>query len=313
MQEKRNIRLLISLVILLVLTTVVFLYNNSDGSQKIDKDIFRNVDLKTIDQVSFSTRNKIVELKYNGSQWLVNNKYKADRNLVDVLFATLHQAEPKRPVALSLKDSLNNTLKQSGVKVSLFSEGKMIKTFYAGGNALKTQAYFLREGDDTPYIMVIPGYRVYASGILELDVNGWRDKRIFDFNWRNFKSLSATFPGDAKQNFKVSFVDKYFSIENLQTDTTKLNNYLDAISYLTAHQFIDRSFSSRYDSLAQTPPVVKIEIKDVADRVFPLEVFFPLKNDPNVLGQVSEGEFILLQQQTIAPLVRGRNYFEQKN
>ncbi len=42
--------------------------------------------------------------------------------------------------------------------------------------------------------MNIPGYRVYVSGIFELDESGWREKRVFAFNWQNFQKLDAHFP-----------------------------------------------------------------------------------------------------------------------
>ena len=47
-----------------------------------------------------------VTLKYNGSRWKVNDEFNADPIMIDVLFATLQQAEPRRPLAASLKDSV---------------------------------------------------------------------------------------------------------------------------------------------------------------------------------------------------------------
>jgi dihydroorotase len=50
MQQKRNIRLLISLCVLIVITTVVlFLFNREEAV--VDKTVFRVEDLKTIDKV----------------------------------------------------------------------------------------------------------------------------------------------------------------------------------------------------------------------------------------------------------------------
>jgi hypothetical protein len=194
MQEKRNVRLMISFVLLTAITVIAYWWLTSESTTiKIDKNIFKVEDFKSIDQVVIESPSGKVELKYGSSKWLVNEKYEADRNLIDVLFATLQQAEPKRPVAASLKDSLVNVVKHEGVKVSLMSDDKSVKVFFVGGNASKTQTYFLLDGTDDPYLMTIPGYRVYVSGIFELAENGWRDKRIFNFRWENFKSLTASF------------------------------------------------------------------------------------------------------------------------
>src|SRR5690606_27214845 len=130
----------------------------------------------------------------------------------------------KRPVAKASRDSIFNALAQSGVTVSLYAGDESRKKFYAGGNRAKTQALFADPETQQVYAMAIPGYRVYVSGILELGVNGWRDKLVFGFNWRNFKTLEAHFPGKSSEDFSVSMTGAFFAVQELQkTDTAKLN------------------------------------------------------------------------------------------
>ncbi|HEY8938510.1 MAG TPA: DUF4340 domain-containing protein [Cyclobacteriaceae bacterium] len=311
MQEKKNIRLLISLVILIALTSVVYWFSQEKSTVEIDRTIFRVEDFKAVDEVTFESKGKTITLKFDGTRWRVNGLYDADRHLVDVLFATLQQAEPKRPVAASIKDSISNVILHNGVKVSLKASGKDLKVFYAGGNLSKTQAYFLNTND--PYIMVIPGYRVYASGILELDENGWRDKRIFNFSWRNFKEFTAQFPTQPKQNFRAAYFNNFFGVEGLaESDTIKLNAFMDGMMRLAADNFVKEGQSPRYDSLAKTTPAMIIEVKDIADRKYPLIIFNPIRKDPYVLGLLGNKEAVLFQHDQIAPLVRGKDYFIKK-
>lgn len=311
MQEKKNIRLIILLVVLLVTTGFAYWLSLDEDSVLIDKTVFRVNDLKVIDKITFESQHAKVELKLDGVHWKVNDRFDADRNLIEVLFATLQQAEPKRPVALMLKDSISREIKNKGVKVSLFAAKAPLKIFYAGGNTQKTQAYF--EGEDgVPYIMVIPGYRVYTAGIMELDESGWREKRIFNFNWRNFKNLSAAFPTEAKQDFEIAFIENYFGIKGLaQSDTTKLNNYLDAVSLLGADKYTKSGTSKIYDSLVNTQPAMRIEVKDVTDHTYSLAIYHHLKNDAHVLGK-SGDDLLVFDFQKIAPLVRGKDYFKVK-
>jgi hypothetical protein len=304
MQEKRNIRLIISLF-LLTAATVGVLWMNGRSDVSLDKNIFKLEDSKNIDRIVLESANEKINLKFNGTRWIVNEKYEADRNLVDVLFATIQQAEPKRPVSSLLRDSLSNALERNGVKVSFFGADKQALTFFAGGNPKKTQAYFRKQGDDTPYVMIIPGYRVYTSGIFELGANGWREKRIFNFNWRNFKSLTATFSQTPTQSFKVTFIDRYFGIEGInQIDTTKLNNYLDAVSLLAADAFIENP-----DSLSQLEPQVTIEVMDVADRRYALSVFPRQVARPSVVGKIEEEQLVTFYPQKITEILRTRDYF----
>jgi hypothetical protein len=308
MQEKKNIRLII-LLVLLISATVIISWVNIQPATIIDKNIFKLQDAKLVDRVVLESAKGKVELKFNGTRWRINDKYEADKNLIDVLFATIQQAEPKRPVSSSLKDSITNELKKNGTKVSLFIKDQLQQIFFAGGNQQKSRAYFEKEGDNNPYIMIIPGYRVYTSGIFELDENGWRDKRIFNFNWRNFKKLTATFPSASNQNFSVTFADRYFGIEGINSiDTTKLNNYLDAVSLLTADRFVNRDSFVGYDSLLTSKPEVTIEVTDVAERHYQLSIYSSNETQ-TVLGRIEGDQLVMFNKQKRSEILRKRDYF----
>lgn len=253
MFERRNKQQFILLFVLLSATVSLYWYGQRDLERSVDKNLFKNFDLEAIDEVSLVSETGSVTLKYNGSRWKVNDDFNADANMIDVLFATIQQAEPRRPLAASLQDSVSRSLQQDGVKVSLISSGTTMKVFYAGGNAVKTQAFFLEENGSYPYIMTIPGYRVYVSGIFELGESGWRDKIVFGFNWRNFQRLEATFPERAADDFVVAMEDNYFSVAGLpQVDTTKLNDFLDDVSLLSVDEYLPAS--GALDSLTSDKP-----------------------------------------------------------
>ena len=84
------------------MTAIVYYLSRSDGAVEIDKNLFKNYDLKSINEVILESQKGKVELKFNGAKWEVNNQFDADPSMVEVLFATLQQAEPKRPLATSI-------------------------------------------------------------------------------------------------------------------------------------------------------------------------------------------------------------------
>ena len=314
MQEKKNKRLIISFTILLVsIAGFWFFSSKQTNSVLVEPTLFKPEDITKIDRVTLESANGKISLELNGARWIVNNKYEADRQLIKLLFATLDKAEPKRPVSNSQLDSVNALLSKTGVEVKLYEGGNIVESFRAGGNAQKTEAYFQKSADLIPYVMSIPGYRLYVSYILELDENGWRDKRIFNFNWRNFKSLHMIVPADPSQNFEVSFKDQFFGISGIASvDTTKLNDYLDAVSLLTADQFIAPGFSKVYDSLLKTKPAFRIEVTDISAKTFSLDLFGPLKSDPNLVGRLDENQPILFNRNNILPIARKKAFFIAK-
>lgn len=293
---------------LIVLAVLLFFYQ--DNQQEVDKSIFKVEDLSLVDRVELLSANSEVELSFSGSKWLVNKSQEADEQLITVLFATLQQAEPKRMVANNLKDSVSALLIKNGVKLNLYQGDALVKSFYAGGNAAQTEAYFMDESG--PYIMTIPGYRVYVSGVFEVEANGWRDKRIFNFNWRNFKRLNAEFSRQPDQNFTISDQGAGFDLVNSPpSDTTRLNDYLDAVSLLMAKEYLTSGSVPLYDSLLQTTPIATISVYDLGDNALTLDLYPPIEGDPDALGRMNGTDPVLFGRAQVIPILKTRDYFKK--
>jgi hypothetical protein len=309
MQQKRNIRLLISLCVLIVITAVALFLFNEDRAT-VDKAVFQVEDLKTIDQVVLERDSTKVDIALDGTRWKVNGQV-ADRALIDVLFATLQQAEPKRKVSDKLADSLKTFLEAEGVHVTLSQSGEQALDFYAGGNASKTQAYFTKAGDDAVYIMVIPGYRVYTSGIFELEAPGWKDKYVFNLNWPYFKSLNVSFAASPADNFEVT-MDKLPVIKDIaQADTAKLNDFLDKVSLLTADQYLTKDQATVYDSALFTSLGFEITVVDMSGKTYALKLY-PEIGKPQVFGVVHGSYPAVFDSRKILPLMKTKGWFTKK-
>jgi hypothetical protein len=190
----------------------------------------------------------------------------------------------------------------------LYQEGAVRKTFIAGGNTAKSQAYFLDTDTGTSYLMTIPGYRVYVSGIFELPPLGWRDKFVFGFNWRNFQSLESQVAKSPDEGFVVAMQGDYFSIQGLvAVDTTKLNDFLDDVSLLTVESYIPAT--RVLDSLAATPPYATVSVKDVAANEYRLALYFSPVPNRQYIGHINGSSWALMAESGVAKIVKPRSYF----
>src|SRR5688572_19256799 len=120
MHESKNKKRFILLATLTVLTLLVFWWIQPENRLEVEEDIFQAPDLSVISKVALVTDTSNVSLAFNGARWRINQKYDADGDMIRVLFATLQQAKPKRPVANMRNDSIYDHLVNRGVKVSLF-------------------------------------------------------------------------------------------------------------------------------------------------------------------------------------------------
>lgn len=304
-QEKRNRNLLISLIVLLTIT-IGYWVSTQFKNSAADADLFQVEDLTLIDRVTFEKGDQQIELRFDGIRWKIDEE-QADQGLVDVLFATLKQAKPLRPVARTLQDTVQSFLRSDGIKVSLFAETKTELTFLAGGNSRKSQSYFQKENDPA-YIMTIPGYRVYVSGIFELDKFGWKDKHVFQLNWRNFQGLESRSSGSSKDDFDVKFMDGFFSIDGMAAvDTTKLNDYLDAVSLLTVDEYALNQKMT--DSLLNLPPVLRILVSDVAGKEHTLELYYSPSATGTITGIINSTQLAFFNRKRLEPILKKRAYF----
>lgn len=298
------------LALLTVVTVFVFWWIQPENRLDIDQDIFQVEEMESLNRVELTSPNGSVNLAFDGTRWRVNDQYDADRNMISVLFATLQQARPKRAVSGSKEDSVYRHLTDNGVKVSLYDGQDLRKTFYAGGNAQKTQAFFANPDTQEVYVMAIPGYRVYVSGILELPGSGWRDKFVFGFNWRNFKSLEASFSKASSEDFTVSMVKDYFGIEGLASvDTARLNTFLDDVSLLTVDEYVPEPGLA--DSLLRISPDFQILVTDVANREYRLRLFNPTASS-GVFGIIQDRDAALFDPEKIQRLLKPKSFFRKK-
>jgi len=310
MSSKKNIYLLLSLIVLSALLIALLVIGNDNNNTLVDKEIFKVDNQQKINSVVINKQNEKINLSYNGIKWVVNDSLEADRQLIQVFFATLLQAEPKRAISQKLSDSVAQRIIQFGTKVDLFEEETLVKSFFVLGNENKNETFYKLENDPQPYLVTIPGYKVYVAGIFELSAIDWRDKRIFNFNWQNFKQLTATFTSETKENFTISFQNGFFGIEgNPEADTTKLNNYLDAVSLLQTSHYIGADEQHQYDSLFNKAPNFSLVVNDIANRVYSLRVYNTPVNVTYVPAILNDREVILIDLNELLMIYRKRSYF----
>jgi hypothetical protein len=306
-QERKNKKALITLVVLMLVTIACAFLINTDSRPTVDKSVFKKIDFESVNKIRIQNGQDTVELSFANSRWKVDNEHPADRNLVTLLFATLKQAEPKREIS---DDSISKAIDSDGTRVTLYADDKPIQDFLASGNDSKTQSFFQEVKSGKIYLMTIPGYRVYVSGIFELTTGGWRDKMIFgSFNWRNFQSLEAQFPEKPSENFKVVAEGTgLFEIPGIKTDTARLNTFLDDVSLLSVEDYPESP--SLRDSLAQVKPFLNLLINDITGKQQSLKIFRENKN--GVLGLLMDNQPVLFNPQRVRNIIRPKSFFIQK-
>ncbi|MEQ9422808.1 MAG: hypothetical protein RJQ09_00215 [Cyclobacteriaceae bacterium] len=299
----KNYKLLLTLTALIIVSLALAFVSSDKESIKFNSDLFSVADTSNIQSIRITGENEVSLAQDESGTWLVNGEFKADQSLRRVLMAVVNQVTIKRPVSKIQQEEIAHEL-ASGNKISIDIAGET-KEYYAGGSPGRTQSYFMEAGDDQPYIVEIPGYRNYVSGIFELTPLQWKDRKIFNTHWRSLQTLKVSYPQNPQSDINIYFEDAFFKIDGVTAmDTTALMNYLNRYQYFETNEFIPQGFEGRYDSLVQTNPLAIIEIEEInTENNQQLKIYPKLDNENFILGVNAANEMSLFDFRRIRPLL----------
>ncbi len=266
MTYAKQIRLSLGTLALLITATVLYaVFRQTGGAKPGPLFSFSQIP----DSILLYQVHDTVKLMRSAAGWTVNGM-PADETRITLLLAAMEQSVVRRPAAQNQADSLARILEKAGVRVEVYGGASKPVAFRITGNESRMKTFVQRQAGEVVEV-TIPGYRVFVAGIFLLPETEWINRRIFNFNWRNFQSLSAEFPGHPADSFTVAFNGKFFSIPGMPTDTARLNTYLDEISLLEADGFLPSH--QLPDTLASAGCAGIIKITTVSGRELSLQLF----------------------------------------
>jgi hypothetical protein len=246
--EKKN-KVLFAVVLLVLIANVILFFLPGKGSKtNFDEGMFAVSDTASLQTIQLTFQKKTIDLSRSDNGWELNGRYKMDEGLRRLLFSIMQRVRVKRPLHVAVED---------GVKVKLNNE-----LFTVSGNATQTKTYFTKDGKS--YEVEIPGYRDYLAGIFELNADQWRDRLVYNGSWRTIQRVSVDYLSADERDFEIAFNEQFFTVSGVnELDSGRVVDYLNQFQYLQANERISRGRFTRYDSLAETQPLVKINLESI--------------------------------------------------
>jgi hypothetical protein len=310
MQKKKNIALLTGFILLLVWTVIYVSMQESSSRIAVDEYKFAIGDTAAIRSIVIQKQEaQDIILEEQSGQWQVNNQYDVDPSMQTVLMAVLNQVRVKRAVPKNKVEAISQDLGENGHRVEILMENGESRNFLAGGNGISI-SYFQNPGED-PYIVYLPGYESYVSGIFEVTVNDWRDRLIFQTSWLGLKQLSLIYPANPEKNVIIKPDNNLYRVENVSSlDTTALMNFIDEISYFYTDQFISEGQIPSYDSLRLTVPSLLLSVEAISlAQTMVVRIFPALPEEEVRLAVVDEEEMCLFNKQRIEFIFKQKDDF----
>lgn len=253
------------LIIFLVLTGIFGLLLNqkaTTSSLEVEETLFAVEDTTSIQRIELQQQGGDMQvLKRQQGYWELNNAYRADPQLMALLMSVLHNVEVKRPVASNQQQGVEQSLLENGSQVRIYDREGLLQEFYAGGNEQEQISYFMKNG--TAYVMELPGYANYISGIFSLNEGNLRNRTLFASNYLNLQEIKVEYP-QAEQDVRIEYDGKRLQVEGVpQPDSTQLLGFLSLFENLQAVGFVNAREFPDLDSLMQQDPIANIIVTDL--------------------------------------------------
>lgn len=261
------------LVIILAVVAVWVVSTNENSTINRELVDFAVADTASIDKIFMVKKsNEQVTLTRSNGAWIVNGKYPARKDAIDIVLKTLKRMQVKNPISKSSMDNMIKMLATRNTKVEVYSKGKRIKTIYVGGPTQDQLGTFMMlEGSSVPFIVSIPGFAGYLSSRFFTEEEGWRSPLIFSYDYEDItgiKSINNIFPD---QSFKIEKKGTGFNIATLNgvikapaIDTMALRFYISGYERAACEFFVNKMDPFLEDSLSNAVPFRVLEVTDVS-------------------------------------------------
>ena len=288
-------------ILVILLAISAYFYFNKKRTKLTEKYTeFSISDTTSISKIILTQKGgEPIELvKETPTKWILNDKYKARTDAVQLLLEAFYKFKVKSPVAKAAEE---NTIKQMAlshkkVEVYLNGQSKPVKTYFIGENSKEREGctMFLEiDGSkhQKPFLVEIPGFYGMLGIRFFTEEYLWRDREVFDYTKNEIKQLkfinhespNASFIIESKEgNLILRETGMGGAVE--QADTNIIADYLNrfkGIHFETIHPNIEETLK---DSVIQNLKYYTIELTDHKDKVTTFEAF----RMPNYKGDVDE-------------------------
>ena len=320
MKKKRNITIIAILLVILgiIIGNGVYLYNHNkdfyyQSTVKKIVDIFdknETIDEATLNFIVYDTAaitkmffadksgNQTL-LERDGNDWIINNEYPANQDLVKQMLYTINRIHIK-PMSVKKKDNVVTQMASTNTKVevyqmlpriNLFNKIKLFyhetrsKVYYVGGVTQDNiGTYVLKEGGNNVYIAYLPALNGSISSRFSAIPLDWRSHLIFNNNMNEIESVKLEINRDPDNGFIINEIDRaQYSMTRLNGQPVdfsenKVLTLLTSFKDVRFEAFLNDVAPERRDSIINSPFEQRLTLTTKDGKVRSVTTFRMLPN-----------------------------------
>lgn len=265
-------RSLLLIVALLILGIAYYLLNSSgDGKTSIiieDREFVLNEPDKVKTITITSTARPQIHLHKHKNAWLINDKYRANENIINSMLKTMKRMDIKYIPTVAENKTAKERMKRHGIEIVTYDEaGSVITEFILGTNTNDEYGtYCLKKGANQVYVMSIPIIEGGIRNYFTMDIPDLRDLTVLSYDLEEIKRVEVNYPKDTKNSFQlirtedgVDLIASGIEIpEKLRLNKNTVDAYLKDFNLLKAEKLNNEHMYR--DSIEQLIPFMEITV-----------------------------------------------------
>ena len=284
---KKNKTIFLIFLALALLALVLWLTQSTTTFRRSLHD-FKLDDTANVTRIFMSDKNNnsVALTRKSPGKWMVNEKYAAQAQSVDLLLKTMAELEVQQPVARAAHDNIVKELAVNSVKVEIYQQvyritlfgivrwfphEKLTKVYYVGGATQSNEGCFMLMQDSSdPFIVFLPGFRGFVSPRYSPMEKYWRDYNVFRKTISEIAKVKVEIPATPEYSYEVrnngnnkfSLISMEDGKEMKDWDTLKLLNFLSGFRNLSYEALLNDMDKARKDSIIRSQPFIIITLTD---------------------------------------------------
>ncbi|MEW6469671.1 MAG: hypothetical protein AB1458_12140 [Bacteroidota bacterium] len=288
----------IAVIVLLLLTGISLwiVFQEKSGTISGEQKDFAVEDTASITKIHMKDKaGKEVTLERAGDRWIVNGKYNARPDGINLLLSTVRALKVRNPAPKRAQNTIVKDLATGAKKISIYSGDKLIKAYYMGTETQDMEGNYMLmvdpetgENADMPFVVHIPGFQGYLSPRFFLGEQEWRDREVFRYKYADLKSIKVDYYNSQDSSFVInSLGDNTFELLDAKGnriadfDTAEVRQYV-SYYYRLDYEGIDNIPERTRDSLLLSNWVVTISVTDAKNAIRTLRCYLKTPKSPDM-------------------------------
>ena len=253
-------------------------------------------DVQQIEKIFLADRDGgQITLVRDGESWSLNDRYRANSNVVDNLLQTLHRVRVRYTPARAATENIVRDIATNNITVEVYGHrNRLLKRFYVGGVTNdEGGTYMMMDGAEQPMVTHIPGFDGTLRVRFPTVEMKWRDKSIFAETPTAIQSVQIDYPKQKNKSFRLDRTNGTFTIRPFYNTIGVQSR---PVASGTAQQFLqnfDRLIGENFvnelagkDSIRQQLPFAIVTVEERSGKKKEVRLFPIFKRN-------RQGEYIL--------------------